>query len=147
MRYLAEIISPNTIAVWSFKDEDMEDLLDGIHELIGDTISPIFPSPICFEYSIAPESHFVIKKYSEEIKKQKGPPPFLWICLPHFVAKEKKGQQSRLSQAFYHISQIDFQEVILTDILKSVIIETFENNEDNFREIHQIYKTLTIVTL
>src|SRR6185369_4013046 len=83
MRFLADIVSSTKIAVWMLHDNDVQDLNDGVYEVVGFLARPVLPDPtfmLLCQRPIAPESHFQPQNYNANPGLR---PPFRWFCKPH----------------------------------------------------------------
>lgn len=174
LRYLAEIVSPEEIAVWFISHEDTIGISDGIYKLIGQTnTETLLPNPNIIQYGFGCSYDFRQYDYVSKINfwlRQGMPPPYECTCPPTFTSIGGTPIDPRtclLTQILCNFNRYDLPDYLrikyepyysnvldiktysndITDTIKDNIIKTFDDYKYKFEHEHAVYKCLVIGTV
>lgn len=153
MKFLAEVISTEEIAVWFADDAYVGNMTDGMYSLIGRIRSPLFPDYVSIEYKNEGKEHFKVLDYEKLIKEWNEtlcngqpppPPPAPWICKPHFSPSCKLPPFCLM---IMYQQPMPLEKVVLTESLKEIIKQQFINNKNTFDNYHGDTKAILLGTV
>lgn len=154
MKFLAEVISNQEIAVWFVQDTYIGETKDGIYKLIGRIRSPLFPNYMSIEYKNGAEKHFKVRDYEALLNFWQHPtkrpfkpqqPPFELVCLPHLRPSTSK--IPIFIPLATHGYPITVEKVELTDTLKETIKQQFIADKNTFDGYHSDTRAILIGTI
>jgi hypothetical protein len=150
MRYIAEIISTEEIAIWVVEDGYVGEMKDGMYSFIGRVKSPILPDHVSIEYKNKGKEHFKPQDYENLLRvwnsqSPKPPqPPFPWIAFPNFSPSCRLPLFGLMAIHNYSLPTVQIE---LTDKLKESIKQQFNECQFAFDSYHGDTKAILIGTI